>query len=141
MFTKKYEERLALWREFRDSLEASSDPIQSAIDFYNQAPTVGRCIDPYTPSTWPDPWELLQENEYCEFGKILGICYSLQLTDNLSQETFEIHITQDREKSATYYLLFVGNRIIGYDGDTHVDKGILPKRLHSQLEHVMPPLQ
>jgi tRNA A37 threonylcarbamoyladenosine biosynthesis protein TsaE len=140
MFNKKFEERLQLWREFREGLETAEDPIQSAINFYLLTPTVSRHVDPYTPSDWPDPWELLEENEYCEFGKILAICYSLQLTDCLSQETFEIHITQDREKSATYYLLFVGDRVIGYNGDTHVDKAILPKRLHSQLEHVMPNL-
>lgn len=141
MFEKKYEERLALWREFRDSLEVSNDPIQDAIDFYKHAPSTLISTDPYTPSTWPDPWEQLKENQYCEFGKILAICYSLQLTDCLSREAFEIHIRQDREKSRTLYLLFVGNLVIGYDGDTYVTKENLPKNLHSQLEHVMPTLQ
>ena len=137
MFNKKYEDRLVLWRDFRNSLEHADDPIQSAIDFYRFAPVVSMSVDPYTPSNWPDPWELLEENTYCEFGKILAICYSLQLTDRLSHETFEIHITQDRVKSATYYLLYVGDRVIGYHGDTHVHKEILPNNLQSQLEHVM----
>lgn len=141
MFNKKYEDRLADWREWRETLESSSDPIQSAIEFYKNAPEVSMNVDPYTPSNWPDPWELLEENTYCKFGKILGICYSLQLTDCLSQEAFEIHITQDREKSATYYLLYVGDRVIGYNGDTHVHKEILPNRLQSQLEHTMSTLQ
>jgi hypothetical protein len=141
MFEKKYEERLALWRKFRESLEVSNDPIQDAIDFYKYAPTTIFSTDPYTPSMWPDPWELLQENQYCEFGKILAICYSLQLTDCFSTTPFEIHIRQDREKSATYYLLFVGDRVIGYHGDTHVHKDELPKTLHSQLEHILPSLQ
>jgi hypothetical protein len=140
MFDKKYEERLALWREFRESLEVSDDPIQEAIEFYRYAPTTNFSTDPYTPSMWPDPWEQLQENQYCEFGKILAICYSLQLTDCFLGSTFEIHITQDREKSATYYLLFVDDRVIGYDGDRHVHRENLPNRLHSQLEHVMPTL-
>lgn len=141
MFDKKYEDRLASWREFRQSLEVVDDPIQAAIDYYRSAPLVGIQVDPYTPSTWPDPWELIAENLYCDFGKILGICYSLQLTDCLSHHPFEIHITQDQEKSAIYYLLFVGDQVIGYDGDTHVDKGKLPNTLQSQLQHVMPPLQ
>ena len=141
MFDKKYEDRLSAWREFRERLECSSDPIQLAVDYYKNAPLVSMSVDPYTPSNWPDPWELIAENLYCDFGKILGICYSLQLTDCLSHESFEIHITQDREKSAIYYLLFVGNRVIGFNGDTHVHKGKLPNTFQSQLEHVMPPLQ
>jgi len=108
---------------------------------YSRAPSTNFSTDPYTPSTWPDPWEQLEENQYCTFGKILAICYSLQLTDCFSTTTFEIHIRQDREKSATYYLLFVGDRVIGYDGETHVSKEDLPNNLHSQLEHVMPTQQ
>ena len=38
MFDKKYEDRLTIWREFRNELETSADPLQDTIDFYNQAP-------------------------------------------------------------------------------------------------------
>lgn len=141
MFDKTYEQRLVLWREFRDSLETAQDPIQDTIDFYNQAPVEIIAADPYTPSTWPDPWELLEENNYCAFVKILAICYTLQLTDVLSQVNYEIHITQDPKTSTTYYLLYVGDRVIGFHGDTHVAKDTLPKSLASELEYSMQPLQ
>lgn len=141
MFDKKYEERLVVWREFRDSLETSSDPIQEAINFYQFAPLVSISVDPYTPSTWPDPWELLSENQYCDFGKILAICYSLQLTDCLSEADFVIHITLDTNKSTTYYLLFVDDRVIGFHGDKHVSCTELPKDLQNQLQHAMPKLK
>jgi len=141
LFDKKYEERLSIWRKFRDSLEISSDPIQEAIDFYRLAPLVSISVDPYTPSTWPDPWELLSENQYCDFGKILGICYSLQLTDCLSGADFVIHITLDTNKSTTYYLLFVDDRVIGFHGDKHVSRTELPKSLQNQLQHAMSKLK
>jgi hypothetical protein len=138
MFEKKYEERLAIWREFRDSLETSADPIQQAIDFYNRAPTCKFAADPYTPSTWPDPWELLQENTYCDFVKILAICYTLQLTDVLSQASYEIHITRDNENASTYYLLYVDDAVVGFNGDNHVHRSELPNTLYSELIHVVP---
>jgi hypothetical protein len=47
MFDKKFEDRMSLWREFRDMLEVCDDPIQTAIDFYNQAPLTTLAIDPY----------------------------------------------------------------------------------------------
>jgi len=141
MFDKQFEERLILWREFRGSLESSKDPIQEAIDFYNQAPYCSIAADPYTPSSWPDPWELLEENNYCAFVKILAICYTLQLTDVLSQASYEIHITQDNAKSATYYLLYVDDRVVGFNGETHVHKSELPATMHSELVHSLQPQQ
>ena len=141
MFDKKLEERLFLWREFRDTLEESADPVQDAIDFYDRAPTCTIAADPYTPSTWPDPWELLEENNYCAFVKILAICYTLQLTDVLSSATYEIHITRDNENSETYYLLFVNDIVIGFNGDTHVHRSKLPTTLRSELVHALPTQQ
>lgn len=141
MFDKPYEERLVLWRTFREGLETSKDPIQDTINFYNKAPIVRIASDPYTPSTWPDPWELLEENNYCAFVKILAICYTLQLTDVLSQASYMIHIVQDKKKSATHYLLHINNRVVGFKEDTHVHAEELPPGLHSLYEYRLPNIQ
>ena len=141
MFEKKYEDRLVVWREFRNGLETASDPIQETIDFYNRAPKCVFAADPFTPSSWPDPWELLEENNYCSFVKILAICYTLQLTDVLSQASYEIHITRDNENSETYYLLYVDDIVVGFNGDTHVHRSELPNNLRSELIHALPTQQ
>jgi hypothetical protein len=141
MFDKPYEERLTLWRKFREDLETSKDPIQDTINFYNKAPIVRIASDPYTPSTWPDPWELLEENNYCEFVKILAICYTLQLTDCLSHCTYVIHTAYDIKNSTTYYMLYVDNKVIGYLGDSYVLQKDLPNSIQSQFEYTMSPLQ
>ena len=141
MFDKKYEDRLIIWREFRTELESAKDPIQEAIDFYNQAPYCLIAADPFTPSSWPTAWELLEENNYCAFVKILAICYTLQLTDVLSKAEYEIHITRDREKSATYYLLYVDDNVIGFDTETYVHRSKLPNTLRSELVHALPKQQ
>ena len=140
MYDKQYEDRLASWAEFRSTLEESKDPIQDTIDYFSKAPLVNIQTDPYTPSSWPDPWELIKENTYCSYVKILAICYTLQLTDVLSNENFEIHITHDHKKSSTYYLLYVGDRIIGYTEGTHVDKNEIPDSIISHHEYTMQPL-
>ena len=135
MFELSYEQRLASWRYLRDCVETAQDPIQEVIDFYSKAPLHTIAADPYTPSTWPDPWELLEENNYCAFVKILAICYTLQLTDVLSHGTYEIHITRDNENSETYYLLFVDDIVIGFNGEKYVKKNELPTTLRSELQH------
>lgn len=141
MFERKYEDRLAFWREFRESLEDAEDPLRDTIEFFNRAPKSALAADPYTQSTWPDPWELIEENNYCPFVKILAICYTLQLTDRFSQSVFEIHITQDRQRSSTDYLLYVDDKVIGYTGDSYVHRSEIPITTVSEIEYPMPPLQ
>lgn len=123
---RSFEDRLSQWAEFRDSLENNKDPIQATIDQYNTAPEVSIHTDPYDENSWPTPWELIQENQYCEFCKLLGIAYTLQLTDSFSETEFEIHIQRSRETGEIYYLLYVGDRVVGYTGDTHVAKSDIP---------------
>jgi hypothetical protein len=140
MFDKTYEDRLAAWADFRSTLESSKDPIQDTIDYFNKAPLVNIQTDPYASSTWPDPWELIKENIYCPFVKILAICYTLQLTDVLSKVNYEIHITHDQEKSSTYYLLYVGKQVVGFTESTHVYKNEIPNSIVSHHEYPMPAL-
>ena len=140
MFDKGFDDRLRDWSSFRETLETSKDPIQETIEFFRKAPLVKLQTDPYTPSSWPDPWELIKENTYCSFVKILAICYTLQLTDVLSKANFEIHITHDNKKSATYYLLYVDDRVVGFKENTHVHRNTIPNSTISHHEKTMPPL-
>jgi len=119
MFEKNADQRLVAWSEFRKKLETSNEPIQEAIDFYSNAPLVSIHTDPWDNSVWPTPWELVQENQYCGFCIVLGLCYSLQLTDRFSGSNFEIHIIIDSKNSATIYLLTVGDKMIEHsNGET-----------------------
>lgn len=139
MFNKDYEQRLTLWREFRERLELSETPIQDAVDFYNLAPSVSIHTDPWDDTTWPGPWELLHENQYCGFCKLLGVCYSLQLTERFNRKTFEIHIGIDHTNTETYYLLFVDDQVIGYN-DEIISSKLLPSTIVSHKTYTMPTL-
>jgi len=140
MFDRSYEERLAFWRNFRDSLETSDTPLDDVVSFYKQAPYVSILTDPWDKSSWLGPWELLHENQYCEFSRVLGMCYSLQLTERFKALTFEIHIGMDHQKSCVYYLLIVGDSVIGYKENGVIKKQELPETLVSQRIYVMPEL-
>lgn len=141
MFSDTYERRLQAWHDFRNTLEDSETPLEDTTNFYKDCPRVSINTDPYDNSTWPDPWQLVYENTYCEFCILLGICYSLQLTERFSRDSFEIHITLDKEKSQTNYLLYVNDWCIGYDYDSPVLSNTLPKNLTVEKSYVMPCLQ
>ena len=141
MFDLPYIEKLEAWRNFRQGVEKSCDPIQEVIDFADTAPVVERNINPWNQQEFPTPWELLQQNRYTDFCRILLICYTLQLTDRFSTEDFEIHICTDTDSSERMYLLFVKDLVIGYDNSCAIPHEELPNTVVSQRLFVMPPLQ
>ena len=140
MFNLSYEERLSKWREFREQLESSSKPINDVVQFYSLAPTVSIHTDPYNEESWPGPWELLHENQYCSFCKILGMCYTLQLTESFNGKTFEIIIGRDIKNNTKLYLLSVNKEVIGLD-DNYVYVNQLPESIIIERKYSMPTLQ
>ena len=140
MFDKKFEDKLVVWHSLREKLETAEDPFRLLIDFYKHAPLTNLSADPWDKKTWASPWELLEENQYCQFGIVLGMCYSLQLTDRFKGLSFEIHISTDEEKSETYYLLFVDEWVLGYDPEKAVHRDNLSESLYSQRVYNMPEL-
>jgi len=139
MFHKNYEQRLNSWSSLRQKLEVAADPFQEVINFYKQAPYVSVHTDPWSQDMWPDPWELVYENQYDEFCTVLGMCYSLQLTDRFKGSKFEIHICT-LESLSYVYLLFVDDYVLGYDNNKVVLKKELPMDLQSQTVYAMPKL-
>jgi len=81
IFQSTYEARLQDWFQLRTSV--TSLPIEQqciTIDkWWQDAPLVTHHLHPQDIDNWPDPWELLSENTYCEVARALGMCYTLHL--------------------------------------------------------------
>ena len=114
----KYEDRLACWAEFRRDLESSQNPIQDVVGFYSQAPQVSINTDPWDRDTWPTPWELIHENQYCQCCKLLGICYTLQLSEQFTWDRIEIYIGTDSKRSRTLYLLRLDDLVLDAENNS-----------------------
>lgn len=141
MFDKKYEQRLSCWSNFREKLESSDTPIQDTLEFYNKAPTVSIHTDPWDNKTWPTPWELVKENQYCDFCRVLGLCYSLQLTERFSRSKFEIHIVIDNKNSATHYLLYLDDLVVNHANGEQFHANKLPTFYETKKIYSMDALQ
>ena len=46
-------------------------------------------------ATWPDPWQLLNDNVYCDLAKGLGILYTISLLDRADLEDATLVLTKD----------------------------------------------
>ena len=73
------EERIEKWREFRESLNGLNDEelLNNVAQFFATVPLGARCIDFYTPDSWPTPWELLYHKLYCPSSISLLIYHTL----------------------------------------------------------------
>ena len=139
MFYGRFEDRLETWTECRRELETHPTPLDKVVEVWNQAPISFRSCDPYDRSSWPDPWELVAENNYCDFTKILAIYYTLSLTDRFQDKYFEIAVCMDRKQQQLSYLLFVEDAVIGYYYDKVIDKKNLPTTLNFLANYILIP--
>lgn len=124
-------ERLAQWRNFRKKISRLSfeQAIVETEQFWRSCPFTPFYLDSENPKSWPNPWQLLAENYYCDLAKALGIVYTLLLTDHRKDATFEIRIYYDPISRVTYNLAWInqGKYVLNFiDGEvvnnTSIDK-------------------
>lgn len=91
-----YQERLADWVKLRQaaaSLEQSQQLI-AINDWWFKAPIVNRLISWESIRDWPAPWDLLNNNGYCELARALGIVYTIMLIED---NYIDLKIIQTKE--------------------------------------------
>jgi hypothetical protein len=81
IFQSTYEARLQDWFHLRESVTTNTLQEQCVIidKWWQNAPLVNHYLHPHDIDNWPDPWQLLSENTYCEVARALGMCYTLLL--------------------------------------------------------------
>ena len=109
-------DRLTQWKEFRHKL--SNLPLEKAIAevnaMWSTAPFVTYYLPPDRPEEWPDPWELLAENYYCDIAKALGIIYTIYFTSH--KIDMDLRIYYDYKEKERYNLAYLadGKYILNY---------------------------
>ncbi len=81
IFQLNYEQRLKHWHQLRIDLE-NSDTKTKCIEidkFWQAVPLVNHYLHTDYIHEWPDPWELISDNEYCVYSRSLGMIYTLML--------------------------------------------------------------
>ena len=92
-----FDARLASWNLLRDRCQ--NLPLESALDEINRwwfhAPWRPYYLHWDDQPTWPDPWELLSDNVYCELAKALGILYTISMLDRADMADAEVVLTDE----------------------------------------------
>ena len=97
MWPKTFDQRLVSWYQMRTS--AQTQPLESSLEIIN----IWWFNSPWQPYylhwddqlTWPDPWQLLNDNVYCDLARALGILYTITLLDRADMADAELISTED----------------------------------------------
>ena len=83
MWPLTLEQRLHAWGVLRESVQhASLDQALAEINaWWFHAPWQAYHLHWDDQSKWPDPWELLSDNIYCDLARGLGILYTITVLD------------------------------------------------------------
>ena len=76
-----YEDRLVAWFDLRNSSLNDHEFLIEVNDFWQFAPEVKPTFDWRETQNWPDPWDLIREDDQSDLARALGIVYTIILSD------------------------------------------------------------
>lgn len=97
-------DRLTQWKKIRNDLELSQSPFDDVIELWRKAPIVNPYLDPENRASWPDPWRLVMDLKLDNLAIVLGMLYTLQLTERFMSNKFEIHMSMFNDREYDYFL-------------------------------------
>jgi hypothetical protein len=103
------QDRLIEWRRFRDSIEDSDNPLTSVAELWSRAPFVNPYLNPTDPKSWPDPWHLVMDGKFDDLAIVLGMLYTIKLTQRFINTHCEIHMSTSSKNSDRRFFLIVEN--------------------------------
>ena len=92
-----FEARLDSWNQLRT--QVADQPVESALETINswwfQSPWTAYHLHWDDQITWPDPWQLLSDNMYCEVARGLGILYTITCLNRDDMDSAQLVLTND----------------------------------------------
>lgn len=120
MWPVSFSQRLESWNNLRDSCQTL--PIEQALGAINSwwfdVPWRPYYLHWDDQSIWPDPWQLLSDNHYCDLARALGILYTITLLDRADLGDATLVLTKEGDNLV---LVEKSKYILNWDKDTIVN--------------------
>ena len=96
--------RLKCWKNFRFKINQLplEEALQETINFWQSCPWTAFYLDLDNPESWPNAWDLIIDNYYCDLAKVLGIVYTLYHSKHGTNLEFEVHVCVDSNTGYQY---------------------------------------
>lgn len=87
--------------------------------------------------TWPDPWQLLSDNVYCELARGLGILYTISLLDRADLDSASLVLTKSGHnlvlvEQAKYILNWDPGTVLNTNQEVEVHRQLTQKQINKQ---------
>lgn len=132
MWKLSIDDRLAYWKKFRQNLNSLSldEALKETAELWTTSPCSPYYLDLDNPKNWPNPWELLTENHYCDIARCLGIVYTIYFTNHCKNIDLEIRIYQDIDACRLYSLVWVnqGKYILNWSTEEIVNTNTIEEK-------------
>ena len=88
------------WKNLRNSLSEKEEMTQltEVMKFWSLAPTSRIAYDPEALDTYPTPWEMMSENDWCDNSLAVGMEFTLRL-GGWDQNRLKIKMVKDYDLS------------------------------------------
>jgi hypothetical protein len=134
MWPTDFSSRLDSWNLLRQ--QTKDLPLEFALKTINQW-WFGVPWRPYylhwdDQSAWPDPWQLLSDNIYCEVARGLGILYTITLLDRADITSVDLILTNN---DVNLVLVEKEKYILNWSPDTVVNTSLEFKVLKQYQQH------
>lgn len=97
MWQTDFADRLESWTLLRD--ECGVLPLENALTLINSwwynAPWQAYYLHWDDVETWPDPWQLLSDNTFCELARGLGILYTISMLEHKDLMSATLVLSED----------------------------------------------
>ena len=119
MWQKTFSERLAAWAALRQSCTTmdQAQALDQINSWWQQTPWIPYHLHWDDRQTWPDPWQLLDDNIYCGLARALGIMYTIAMLDR--EDLQDVVLTEIN--SDNLVLIDHGKYILNWDGGKPVN--------------------
>lgn len=122
MFNCYDQDRLAAWKQFRDTLETSKTPFEDVAELWSHAPFVSPYLNYQNPDSWPDPWHLVLDSRLDELAIALGMLYTIKLTERFADTNCKVYRVKEPLAKEHCYALVVDNQyVLNYEYNRVVD--------------------
>jgi hypothetical protein len=120
MWPADFAGRLESWNHLRDQVQnlSAEKTLEIINSWWFNVPWRPYYLHWDDQPNWPDPWQLLSDNHYCDLARALGILYTITLLDRADLGDATLVLT---ESGDNLVLVSKSKYILNWDRDTVVN--------------------
>ena len=140
MWPVTFEQRLHAWGVLRESIRYA--PLPQALADINawwfRAPWRAYHLHWDDQAVWPDPWQLLSDNIYCDLARGLGILYTIIMLDRTDLQDWALAETEQGnlvlDQDRKYILNWDSGQVLNINpGQINVRHSITQEQIKQQI--------